>query len=307
MDFNLRRQATIESSVEFKGIGVHSGHDVTMTIKSAPENFGIVFLRTDISNKDPYIKLSPKSVVDPTLCTRIVNKDGVSVSVIEHLLAALRIVGITNAVVELNFEEVPIMDGSASIFVSEFKKSGIIQQDAFVPAIVIKKPVTAKSKNGKISITPHDSCVINVKISYDRINPVLGENNTLSFNLDDNLSDIANSRTFGWVEDCEKVKAMGLAQGSSLQNTVGISSDNSIVNPDGLRNPKELVMHKALDLIGDISVIGYDIIGKIEGFNTSHLLNNIIMRNLLNEIDQHDVIFNEPLNDFQMNFRYCSG
>ena len=296
---NLRSEATLSTAVEFSGIGVHSGKSVVMKVFPASENYGIVFKRTDILDKNQFIKLSPDSVVDPTLCTRVVNKDGVSVAVIEHLLAAFRICGITNALIELNSQEVPIMDGSAIEFVKEFKKSGIVHQDAFVPAIVISKPIVVKSQNGMISIFPADSCDISIKISYDRINPIIGDNNSYSFNFDDNLSDLTSSRTFGWVEDCEKVRAMGLAQGSSEENTIAILPDNTIKNIGGLRNSSELVMHKCLDLIGDISVIGYDIIGKMEGFNTSHSLNNVLMRKLLKEISLHKVINSELSENFE--------
>lgn len=298
MFFNLRSEATLREAVEFSGIGVHSGKSVVMKVFPAFENSGIVFKRTDVLNKNSLIKLSPDSVVDPTLCTRVVNENGVSVAVIEHLLAAFRICGITNALIELNSQEVPIMDGSAIEFVKAFRRSGIVYQDAFVPAIVISKPIIAKSQNGEISISPSENCEISVKISYDRINPVIGENNSYSFNFDDNLNELSSSRTFGWIEDYDKVRAMGLAQGSSEENTIAILSDNTIKNVEGLRNPNELVMHKCLDLIGDISVIGYDIIGKMNGFNTSHSLNNVLMRKLLKEISNHKVI----RSDFAENF-----
>lgn len=290
MLFNLRSEATLNSVVEFHGIGVHSGENVNMQIYPSKINSGIVFERTDIKDKDPFIKLSPTSVIDPTLCTRVINKKGVFVAVVEHLLAAFRICGITNALVKINSHEVPIMDGSALDFVKKFKKAGIIHQDAFVPAIVINHSISEESQNGKISITPSSNTSIHVKISYDRINPVIGDNNSYAFNFDDNLNDLVSSRTFGWVEDYEKVRNMGLAKGTSEENTIAILPNNTIKNAGGIRNPRELVMHKCLDLIGDISVIGYDIIGNIDGFNTSHALNNKLMRKLLSEISSHKVI-----------------
>lgn len=303
MLFNLRSEATLNSPVEFHGIGVHSGENVNMVILPSEVNSGIVFQRTDIKNKDPFIKLSPNAVIDPTLCTRVVNKSGIFVAVVEHLLAAFRVCGITNALVKLDSHEVPIMDGSALDFVRSFKKVGIIHQDAFVPAIVINHTIVEESKNGKISITPSNNLNISVKISYDRINPVIGNNNNYSFSFEDNLNDLISSRTFGWIEDYENVRKMGLAKGTSEENTLAILSDNTIKNSGGLRNPKELVMHKCLDLIGDVSVIGYDIIGNINGFNTSHALNNKLMRKLMAEISLHEVMtvqnavnYNEILN-----------
>ncbi|MDR1391124.1 MAG: UDP-3-O-acyl-N-acetylglucosamine deacetylase [Holosporales bacterium] len=289
---NLRFEATINSCVEFVGVGVHSGKNANMRIFPAPERTGIVFKRIDLK-KGQIVKPSPDAVVDPKFCTRIINKSGVSVFVVEHLLAAFRISGITNAIVELDSEEVPIMDGSAITFLNEFKKSGILYQDSLVPAVVISRTLTVESGNGRISLIPEDTKNVSVKISYDRINPVIGENNRHSFDLDDDLSSLADSRTFGWFEDYEKVKSIGLAKGTSEENTIAILSDNTVKNKGGLRNPNELVMHKCLDLIGDISVIGYDIIGKIEGFNTSHLLNNLLMRALLKEISYHKIITQE--------------
>lgn len=300
----LRSEATLGSAVEFSGIGIHSGLPSNMKVSPSQEKSGIVFKRVDIEGKDPFIKLSPESVVDPTLCTRVVNKSGVFVATVEHLLAALRICGITNALIEIDSHEVPIMDGSAIEFVKAFKEVGIIHQNAFVPTVVVTEPISVSSKNGKISILPSEISEISVKLDYDRINPVIGENNSYSFSFDDDLNEVASARTFGWIADYEKVVAMGLAKGTSEKNTVVILENNSIKNAEGLRNPKELVMHKCLDLIGDISVIGFDIVGKIEGVNTSHSLNNLLMRKLLKEIAKHEFIVSESSGNFNnfMNF-----
>lgn len=293
----LRSGATLNSSVEFSGIGVHSGLPSNMTI-SPSDGTGILFKRTDIKDKSSVIKLSAESVVDPTLCTRVTNKAGVSVAVIEHLLAAFRICGITDAIIEIDSPEVPIMDGSAIEFVKAFKQAGIVRLGSTVQAIVITEPVMVSSKNGMISITPSDECEISIRLDYDRIKPVIGQNNSYSFSLSDNLTELAAARTFGWIADYEKVVAMGLAKGTSEDNTIVIMNDNSIKNKGGLRNPKEIVMHKCLDLLGDISVIGYDIIGKIEGLNTSHALNNLLMRKLLSEISKHEVIRSNASKNF---------
>lgn len=305
MLLDLRSEATLGSVVEFQGIGVHSGEHVNMRVCPSKTNSGIVFERTDVKDKDPFIKLSPTSVIDPTLCTRVVNKKGVFVAVVEHLLAAFRICGITNALVKIDSHEVPITDGSAVDFVRAFKKAGIVYQDALVPAVVITHPISEESQNGKISITPSCHTAIRVKISYDRIDPVIGGNNSYAFNFDDNLNDLASSRTFGWIEDYEKVRNMGLAKGTSEENTIAIAPDNTIKNVGGLRNPRELVMHKCLDLIGDISVIGYDIIGSIDGFNTSHALNNKLMRKLLAEISTHKVITEQSIAEFNSNLSFA--
>ena len=293
MFFRLRSEATIRDKVEFTGVGVHSGRQTKMRVLPATEGNGIVFKRTDIKSNRAIIKLSPEAVVDPTLCTRVVNKDGISVAVVEHLLAAFRICEITNAVVEVDTDEIPIMDGSALEFVKSFKKVGIVCQDAYVPAIIITEPVSVSYQATNITISPADECSVSLTLSYDRINPVIGNNNSYSFSLNENLTKLASARTFGWVADYEKVRAMGLAKGTSEENTIAIATDNTILNKGGLRNPRELVMHKCLDLLGDISVIGFDIIGKIEGMNTSHATNNMLMRKLMSELNKHDVVYPE--------------
>ena len=290
----LRAEATLRRSVTFSGIGVHGGKRANMRVTPGAVGSGITFRRVDVQGENPRIKVNPEAVVDPTMCTRVTNRDGVTVAVVEHLLAALRICGITNAEIEIDADEVPIMDGSAIEFVRAFKKCGIKYQNAFVPAIVVSKPVSVSYKNTEISIVPADKSEFHVELDYERINPVISRNKCYEFTLDDDLADVACARTFGWLADSEKLYEMGLAKGASEENTVVITDDNTIKNEEGLRNPKEIVMHKCLDMIGDISVIGYAIIGRIEAKNPSHFANNLLMRKLLGELDEHEVIVAEP-------------
>jgi UDP-3-O-[3-hydroxymyristoyl] N-acetylglucosamine deacetylase len=253
----------------------------------------LVFRRVDVRGKHSTIRLSPQAVRDPTLCTRVVNKDGVGVSVIEHLLAALRICGVTNVMVEVNREEIPVLDGSALPFVDGIERVGLVPQLTKVPAIVIRKAINVQNDNGEMTILPGFSQEIAITLNYDRISRVIGSNNSHAFSLDDDLRDIAAARTFGWLEDQDKVQKMGLALGSSEDNTVAIMPDNGIHAKGGLRHPKELVMHKCLDLIGDISVIGHDIIGRIEGINPSHRLNNMAMIELMRTIKRQEIVTSE--------------
>ena len=290
MFFKLRSEATLRETVELSGIGVHNGLPTLIRIKPSAKNTGIRFRRIDRVGCDNVIRLSPQAVVNPIMCTRITNGIGVSVAVIEHLLAAFRICGITNAEVEVNTDEIPIMDGSARKFVEAFKRSGTIYQNSFVPAVIISETISVSYKSASVLIKPAHIAQFSVKLDYDRINPVIGNDNFYSFTLSDNLDDIARARTFGWASDYDKVRSMGLAKGASEENTLVIAEDNIIKNAGGLRNPKEIVMHKCLDLIGDISIIGYDIIGKVECTNPSHYANNLLAKQLLNEIDKHEVI-----------------
>ena len=302
MNINLRRQATLKSSVSFKGVGVHSGLPVVMKVKPAPEDFGIVFRRVDINDgTNSFVKVSLDTAVAPVLCTKIVNKSGVSVSVIEHLMGALRIVGITNAIIEIDNAEVPIMDGSAKEFVEAFCKAGILHQQSFVQAIKIKKPISVESAAGRITITPSKTCTIDVKVDYDRINSVVKSNNKYKFDIGSKALHVAEARTFGWIEDYDKIKELGMARGSSEKNTIVIMEDDSVQAAGGLRDPRELVMHKCLDLLGDMAILGQDIVGNIESVNPSHSLNNEAMKKVLEEISTHEIIDEDYVNyDYQI-------
>ena len=290
MFFRLRKEATLRSAVRFAGIGVHSGIYTNVTVLPSRDGAGITFKRTDIKHGSSIIELSPMSVVDPTMCTRIVNKDGVSVAVIEHLLAALRICKITNAEVEVDSGEIPILDGSAIEFVNAFKQSGIVFQSSLVPTIRISEPISVSYKSAHISIKPSNKQKCSVTLDYDRINPVIGKSNSYSFNFNDDLEDMAQARTFGWIADYDKVRALGFAKGASEDNTIVITEDSFIKNKEGLRNKREIVMHKCLDLIGDFSTLGYDILGEITAINPSHYANNLLMKTLLKESYKHDII-----------------
>jgi UDP-3-O-[3-hydroxymyristoyl] N-acetylglucosamine deacetylase len=297
MRIRLRSEATIRKVVSLQGIGVHSGKSASIRIMPAPASLGVIFKRTDVTDKNPFISLSPDSVVDPIYCTRVTNKDGVTVSVIEHLLAAFRLTGITNALVEINSDEVPIMDGSASVFMNEINVAGVVTQNCLVPTIIIKKIVIAESQNGKITLSPSKRSRIKVKLDYDRINPVIGANNSYEIDMDtisknpesSDIRHLAASRTFGWAEDLERIQGQGIGLGASEENTIGILVDNSIMNDGGLRYTNELVMHKCLDVLGDMFILGCDVMGDIECTNPSHSLNNQLLRKLLQNISEQEV------------------
>lgn len=290
MSIILRSSATLKTPVTFSGIGVHSGKPSNFSIFPAPVDFGIVFKRTDVTDKDPFIKLSPESVVDPVMCTRLINKDGIDITLVEHLLAALRITQVTDALIQIDSAEVPIMDGSAKEFVEAIFKAGVSKQaGSYVKGLKITEKITVSDGKGKISIEPSEKQIVSVKLNYDRINAVVCENNSFEFDLACDLIEISQARTFGWFADYEKILKMGLAKGSSEKNTIIIMPDNSIKNLP-LRNPKEIVMHKCLDLIGDLSTFEYDIFGKIFGENTSHSLNNLLLKKLLAEKDKHEIL-----------------
>jgi UDP-3-O-[3-hydroxymyristoyl] N-acetylglucosamine deacetylase len=286
-----RQQATLCEEVEFHGTGVHTGLPSNMLVLPAPTGSGIVFIRKDIGSADNSIKLSAESVKDPLMCTRIVNESGTSLSVIEHFLAALKIRGITNAIVEVNSSELPILDGSSKVFVKEFDRVGIKLQNTHQTYVIIKSEVRVQKDASWISITPSDSLILDVALDYPNILQVIHDNNRIIINtMTDDLTKLYCARTFGWYSDQEKLLKMGLAKGASLENTVVLDDNNAVMNPEGLRCENEPVWHKALDLLGDCLVVGYDIVGKITAYNPSHLLNNMLMNKLMSELSNHTVV-----------------
>jgi UDP-3-O-[3-hydroxymyristoyl] N-acetylglucosamine deacetylase len=306
MGINLRTEATIGDEQSFRGIGVHGGRVTSIRVLPAPENLGVVFKRTDVLDKNPYIALSSASVVSSNFCTKIANNDGVMVSVVEHLLAAFSITGITNALVEVDSDEIPIMDGSAEEFVEAITKVGIVKQRSFVPAVIIKRKIIVEFSGGRITIVPFDGSHVTVRLDYDKINPVIGQYNRYSFNTDKSLRQLASARTFGWIEDWERLTKQGLGLGASEENTIGITHDHKILNKEGLRTPQELVMHKSLDFLGDIFVLGCDIIGCIECLNPSHALNNLLLQTVMSEIADHELVTEQNNSEIFRDIKYCS-
>ena len=268
-------QKTLSSDINLSGIGLHNGKNVNLVIKPAPENFGIKFCRVDI-NKDDYITANYENVIDPILCTKIKNKNGLSVSTVEHLMAAFFGEGIDNALVEVNSSEIPILDGSANDFVEAIRSAGIKDQDAKRKFIKVLKKVEVIDGNKYISIEPlQNDLIVDFEIVYK--NPLIRTRRKV-FNLSkDNLNEIYNSRTFCLYEDIDLIKSKGLAQGGSLDNAI-VVKDNQILNEDGLRNRHEFVYHKILDCLGDLMLSGKRIFGHVKTSQGGHALTNKLLR-----------------------------
>lgn len=281
----MRLQNTIISSVTFAGIGIHSGCKSTINVKPSEENTGITFIRTDLDNIPNTIKISPDNVVEPIMCTRAINTSGAMVSVTEHLLAALNILRIDNAIIEINCEEIPIMDGSALCFTNALKQAGIVPQRARITSKIITDTFIESNESSYIKVSPPtlDTTTVSIKLDNPRFANFSKTNTSINFNMDDEqflLNNIALARTFGWFEDGEKMVRLGLAKGVNPENTVLIMPDGSLYDKQELRIQNEFICHKALDLIGDFAILG-DIIGTIEVINPSHLINNLITRRIL--------------------------
>jgi len=272
---SLLNQKTINENITFNGIGLHSGLEANLTIKPARPNSGILFKRTDIDLNNIIIP-NIFNVSNATFCTTISNESGVSVSTIEHLMGALYGLGVDNALIEINNQEVPILDGSAKPFIEAISKVGIKNSDTPIKIIKIEKKVELIDGKKTISIEPTKvSLDIDFELKYE--NELIGTQRNLIKVFESDLTDIYNSRTFCLFEDIEKLKKMGLAKGGSLKNAIVIKK-NEVLNEEGLRNDKEFVNHKILDCMGDLYLAGYKIIAKIVCSQGGHKLTNQLLR-----------------------------
>ncbi len=268
-------QKTIKNSISFSGIGLHTGLNVNVSIKSALPDTGIVFKRIDL-NKNNLVYPNFLNVSNTSLNTTITNESGVKVSTIEHLMGALFGLGIDNALVELDNEEVPILDGSAKEFIEKIIPAGLEVSEAPIKIIKINNKIKFEEDDRSISIEPSKiSLDIEYELNFD--NPVIGKQKNKINVYQDNLEDIFNSRTFCLFEDIESIKKLGLAKGGSLSNAI-VVKDKEILNEHGLRNQKEFVNHKILDCIGDLFTSGYRIIGKVKCSRGGHYLTNELLK-----------------------------
>ena len=273
-------QKTINKPIKLSGVGLHNGVIADLVIKPAKENFGIKFCRVDV-DKNNLIDASFENVIEPILCTKISNKDGITVSTVEHLMAAFFGEGIDNALVEINASEVPILDGSANEFVEAIRSAGIKEQTEFRKFIHVEKKIEVREGDKFISIEPSDDdLIIDFEIIYK--NPLI-RTRRKEFKLSkDKLSEIYSSRTFCLYEDIDYIKSKGLAKGGSLDNAIVVKG-NEILNDDGLRNRHEFVYHKILDCIGDLMLSGNRISGHIITSQGGHALTNKLLLKFLKD------------------------
>lgn len=269
-------QQTIGQPVSFQGIGLHTGKKSHIKILPANEDQGIVFKRIDL-NKNFEVKATYDQVSSARLCTTLENKHGVKVSTVEHLLAALFIKGIDNAIVEIDCEEVPIMDGSAKEFINVLKNIELKSLQKKRKYLKISETVKLTDGERNIYIQPSDYFEVDFNLKYE--NKIIGEQNNLVNFQNDNLIDIYESRTFCLYDDIEKIKKNGLAKGGSLDNAIVVDK-NKILNEGGLRNENEFVNHKILDLAGDFMLSGYRVLGKVSCNQGGHQLTNMFLRKL---------------------------
>ena len=280
-------QKTINSSISLDGIGLHSGKKVSLCIKPAQPNTGIIFKRIDLKlNNIVYPNFN--NVTNTSLNTTISNEYGVKVSTIEHLMGALFGLGIDNALIEIDNEEVPILDGSAKDFVSEIFNVGIKSSETPIKIIKINKKVEFRNGERFISIGP-SKLSLNIEFELKYENQVIGNQKNKIKVYEDDLTDIYNSRTFCLFDDIEKIRAIGLAKGGSLDNAI-VVKDKKVLNKDGLRNKYEFVNHKILDCIGDLYTSGYRILADVKCSQGGHYLTNELLRKVFNNQENFSVI-----------------
>ena len=280
-------QKTIKKKITFNGIAVHSGLNVEVCIKPAQPNFGIVFKRIDLKNNN-LVYPNFMNVTNTSLNTTVENNFGAKVSTIEHLMGALFGLGIDNALIEINNEEVPILDGSAKVFIEKIISAGIQVSDSPIKLIKINKEVKYVEGERSIVIKPSTlSLDIDFQLKYK--NKIIGNQQNKVKVYEDDLNDIFNSRTYCLFEDIEFMNKNGLAKGGSLENAI-VVKDKEILNPEGLRNNKEFVNHKILDCIGDLYTTGYRIVASIICSQGGHYLTNQLLRKVFEKKENFSIL-----------------
>lgn len=275
------KQRTLKQAAKVTGIGLHSGKKVTLTLRPAPANTGIIYARTDL---DPvvYFPASADSIRDTTLCTCMINDDGVRISTVEHLNAAMSALGLDNLIVEVDAPEIPIMDGSSSPFIYLLLDAGIEEQDAPKKFIRIKESVRVEEGDKWAEFKPY-SHGLKLDFTIDFTHPMITKavrNYKMEFSAQHFIQQLSRARTFTFMKDVEYLQSIGLALGGSLDNAI-VLDEYRILNEEGLRFKDELVRHKMLDAVGDLFMCGYNILGDFKAYKSGHGLNNKLLRAVL--------------------------
>jgi UDP-3-O-[3-hydroxymyristoyl] N-acetylglucosamine deacetylase len=284
----MLRQRTLKTTVSIVGIGLHSGKKVSLTLRPAPANTGIVFRRTDMT-PPALIELHPERVGETMLCTALIDNDA-KVATVEHLLSALAGLGVDNLYVDLDAPEIPIMDGSAAPFLYLLLSSGIEELKAPKRFIRIKQLIEAKKGDAWARLLPYDGFKASFEIAFNH--PAVNETSQsleIDFSRQAYASEIARARTFGFMRDVEMLRSRNLGLGGSLENAI-VLDEFRVLNHDGLRYADEFIRHKILDAIGDLYTLGHGIIGAFHGYKAGHAINNLLVRELLQRRDAWEMV-----------------
>ncbi len=288
-------QRTLSNSIKAFGIGLHSGEPITLKLLPAPPDTGIIFRRVDL---DPIVEIKARAenVGDTTMSTSLTWKD-VKISTVEHLLSAMAGLGIDNAYVEVNAAEIPIMDGSAGPFVFLIQSAGLHEQDAPKKFIRIKEKVRVPYNDAWAQVSPFEGFKVAFTGVWDHpVHKQHGTKASINFNSTSFVKEVSRARTFGFMSDLEALKENDLALGASQKNAVAIG-DEEILNEDGLRLENEMTKHKVLDAIGDLYLLGHNLVGSFEGYKSGHTVNNALLRELLARPETWEVItYDDPEN-----------
>ena len=280
------KQHTLNKKIYFSGVGVHNGRAVSMSVEPAKVNTGIVFKRTDIPNKNT-IKAVIDNTFDSSLCTKIKNKHGVTISTIEHLMAALSALSIDNALIKINNSELPALDGSSYEYIKKMIKVGINIQNASKSYIKVLKKIRVSDGKRYIAISPSSKLTIDISIDYP--NTIIGNSKFYYSHSKDNfINYLSEARTYAFFEDVEKMRTAGLAMGGNLNNALVVDKFK-VLNPEGLRFEKEFVKHKTLDCVGDFYLLGMQLIGEVECFAPGHKLNQMFVKEILKDKNNYTI------------------
>ena len=290
-------QKTIKKKLVLEGIALHSGAVVKIALIPSEKNTGITFLRTDLE-KNSVIKACWENIVPASLCTKISNKYGASVSTIEHLMFSFYALGITNLLIEINGPEIPIMDGSSKIFINEILNNGLVNQKSKISHLIIKKIFEVGDKDRFIRYEPTQTSSLEIDYTLKYKDQFIQKQNFRSKDIRKNVLDIAHARTFCHQEDLEKIFAMGLAKGGSLDNAI-IISGNKILNQGGLRCKNEFVKHKTLDCLGDLYLSNYFINGKITCNQGGHELTGCLLKKIFKDKKNYTIKGSDLLVNFK--------
>ncbi|MDB9915947.1 UDP-3-O-acyl-N-acetylglucosamine deacetylase [Alphaproteobacteria bacterium] len=295
MNVDKSKQTTLQNKVIFSGVGIHNGRAVTISVEPANPNTGIVFERIDIKYNNT-IKAIINNTETSKLCSKITNAYGVSVSTIEHLMAAFNGLNIDNALVKLDSSELPALDGSSKEYTNKINKIGIKTQKENRNFLRILKKISIYENDRYISVTPADEFSIDVEINYP--NTIVGNDKLLYIHNKTNfIKNISNARTFAFAEDIQKMRATGLAIGGSLNNAIVVDK-HKIVNSTGLRINNEFIKHKTLDCLGDFYLLGMPIIGKVTCFAPGHKINQNFIKEILKKKTNYKIENGNKYNSF---------
>lgn len=282
------KQRTLKNAIRATGVGLHTGEKIYLTLRPAALNSGIVFRRIDVS-ESVLIKADPLNVSDTRMSTTL-EKDGVKISTVEHLMAAFAGLGIDNAFVDVTAPEVPIMDGSAGPFVFLLQSAGIEEQAAAKHFIRITKPVRVEDGDKWVSLEPWDGFKVSFSIDFNH--PSLRKSTQtacVDFSTTSFVKEVSRARTFGFMRDLEMLRAAGLARGGGMDNAI-VMDNFRVLNEDGLRYEDEFVKHKVLDAIGDLYLLGHPLIGSFSAHKSGHALNNKILRTLMSDHEAWELV-----------------